>query len=79
MVGVTIWASGGYSTTTVASGVYTLSGVVADSYILTPTLSGYTFAPLTRTVTVPPNASGQDFVGTQQGCMINYLPALLRR
>ena len=43
---------------------YTLSGLAAGTYTLTVSKSGYSFAPTSRTVTVPPDATGQDFVGT---------------
>jgi formylglycine-generating enzyme required for sulfatase activity len=34
--------------------------VLTDIYILTPTLNGYAFSPSTRTVSVAPDATGQD-------------------
>ena len=40
------------------------SGLAAGTYTLTASKSGYAFAPSSRTVAVPPDASGQDFVGT---------------
>ena len=46
------------------SGAYSISGLVAGTYTLTPSKIGYTFTPVTRTVTVPPAAPGQDFVAT---------------
>jgi len=62
--GVTVSAGSGVSTTTNASGYYTITDLITGTYTLTPTLSGYTFSPPTRTVNVPPSATGQDFVGT---------------
>jgi hypothetical protein len=65
--GVTVAASGGAtgSTTTNASGAYTLAGVPpgATSVVVTPTKSGHTMTPLTRTVAGPVNANvtGQNF------------------
>ncbi len=58
-------SNGSTSTTTNASGAYTLSGVVNGTYTLTPSLSGYTFSPATRSVTVSSaNVTGQNFTGT---------------
>ena len=51
------------STTTDSNGAYTITGLAAGTYTLTPSKSGYSFTPASRTVTVPPDATGQDFVG----------------
>lgn len=59
--GVTIRDAAGHSTTTDASGSYTLSGLAAGQYTLTPTKSGMSFSPATRSISVPPGATGQDF------------------
>jgi len=64
--GVTVSAGSGGSAVTDASGYYTLFGVITGMYTLTPTKTGYTFSPVTRTVSVPPDAAGQDFTGTLQ-------------
>jgi len=56
----------GHSVMTDGNGAYTLSGLTAGTFTLTPSKSGYTFFPASRTVTVPPDATGQDFVGTNQ-------------
>jgi PKD repeat protein len=62
--GVTV-STGAVSTTTNASGAYTLSGLSNGAYTLTPSLSGYTFAPANRSVTISGAAvTGQDFTGT---------------
>ena len=50
--------------TTDSTGTYTLTAVLLGSYTLTPTKSGYSFTPTTRTVSVSANISGQDFVAT---------------
>ena len=58
-------SNGATSTTTNASGAYTLSGVANGTYALTPSLSGYTFSPANRSVTVSgANVTAQDFTGT---------------
>ncbi|MBA7659035.1 Ycf48-like protein [subsurface metagenome] len=53
----------GGSAITDASGVYTTTGLIAGTYTLTPSKSAYVFSPPTRTVSVPPSATGQDFTG----------------
>jgi len=62
--GVTISDGAGHTATTDSNGNYTLSGLTAGTYTLTPSKSGYTFSPASRTVNVPPNATGQDFTGS---------------
>src|SRR6185436_8882432 len=68
--GVLVSASGGFtgSTTTASNGTYTLSGVLsgATSIVLTPSLSGHSMSPPTRTVAGPVTVSvtGQNFTGT---------------
>jgi pimeloyl-ACP methyl ester carboxylesterase len=54
----------GHTTTTDSSGNYTLSGLAAGAYVITPSKSGYTFSPASTPVTVPPDSTGQDFIGT---------------
>jgi len=61
--GVTISDGAGHTATTDSNGNYTLSGLAAGTYTITPSKSGYTFSPTSRTVSVPPNATGQDFTG----------------
>ncbi|MBX3712527.1 MAG: proprotein convertase P-domain-containing protein [Lysobacter sp.] len=65
--GVTV-SAGSATATTNSSGAYTLSGLSNGSYTLTPSLSGYTFSPASRSVTVNgANVTGQDFAGTGSG------------
>jgi len=61
--GVTIHDGAGHMATTDGDGHYTLNGLAAGTYTLTPSKSGYTFAPPSRTVSVPPNQTDQDFLG----------------
>lgn len=76
--GVTISDGAGHTATTDSSGNYTLSGLAAGSYTLTPTKSDYTFSPSSRTVSVPPNMTGQDFTGTQTvRTPIVFIPGLM--
>ncbi|MBI5076189.1 MAG: carboxypeptidase regulatory-like domain-containing protein [Nitrospirae bacterium] len=53
------------NTTTNASGVYTFTGRANGNYTVTPSLAGFTFAPVNRAVVINnANVTGQDFVGT---------------
>lgn len=65
--GVTV-STGSTSATTNSTGAYTLSGLANGTYTVTPTLSGYTFSPVNRSVTVNgANVTGQNFTGTASG------------
>jgi hypothetical protein len=78
--GVTVSVSAGGSATTDANGAYTIDGLTAGTYTLTPSKSGYTFSPPTRTVSVPPDATGQDFTGSSSEpppCDLSKQPVLL--
>ena len=61
LAGVIISVSAAGSAITDGNGDYSISGLTAGTYTLTPSRSGYTFTPPSRTVTVPPDATGQDF------------------
>jgi serine protease len=62
--GVTV-SNGAASTTTNSSGAYTLANLANGTYTITPTLSGYSFSPANRSVTVNgANVTGQNFTGT---------------
>jgi hypothetical protein len=63
---VTLTTSIGVSTTTAANGVYTFTGLSSGILTLTPTSPGQSFWPPTRTVTLPPDATQQDFVLQQR-------------
>ena len=62
--GVTVSSDLGHTVTTDDKGNYTLTGLTPSSYEITPTKGGCTFIPGSRTVSVPPDAAGQDFVAT---------------
>jgi len=64
IAGVAVSAGPDGSATTDASGYYTITNLITGTYTLTPSKSGYTFSPPSRTVSVPPDAAGQDFVGS---------------
>jgi hypothetical protein len=61
MAGVQISAGANYSATTNSSGEYTIADVPVGTYSLAPTTPGYLWSPTSRSVTVPPSATGQDF------------------
>ncbi|HPC84077.1 MAG TPA: pre-peptidase C-terminal domain-containing protein [Thermoanaerobaculaceae bacterium] len=61
--GATVTA-GGVSATADASGNYTVSGLTAGTYTVTPAKSGCTFTPASRSVTLGPNATGVSFTAT---------------
>lgn len=61
--GATVTA-GSASTTSDASGNYTISGLAAGTYTVTPSKSGCTFTPTSRSVTVGPNATGINFTAS---------------
>lgn len=63
LAGVNLTA-GNISTISAADGTYTLSGLVAGTYTVSPSKVSYSFAPLTQAVTVGPDQSGIDFAGT---------------
>ena len=60
---VTLSDNAGHTATTDSNGNYTISGLSAGTYTLTPSKIGYTFSPASHTVSVPPSATGQDFTG----------------
>jgi hypothetical protein len=75
--GVTVRTNTGLTATTNSSGVYTISNVPASctAYTLTPSLSGYTFAPATQSVTVLnaniPSGGTTNFIGTPTNLSIS--------
>ena len=64
--GVTISDDPGHTATTDSNGNYIHSGLVAGTYTITPSKSGYIFSPASRAVSVPPDATGQDFTGSSE-------------
>lgn len=64
IAGVTV-GNGTVSATTSSTGAYTLSGLANGTYTLTPSLSGYTFSPVSQSVTVNgASVTGRNFTGT---------------
>jgi hypothetical protein len=63
LVGVTVSVGSAGSSTTDAYGTYIVTDLPPGTYTLTPSTSGYLWSPEVRSVTVPPDAKGQDFTG----------------
>jgi uncharacterized repeat protein (TIGR02543 family) len=64
LAGVTV-TDGTRTVLTDGTGTYTLTGVPAGTYVLTPTLTGYTFTPASTSITVSGSMTvGQTFTGS---------------
>ena len=74
LAGVTVAAAGGPSAITDATGAYAITGLTAGSYTLTAARKGYSFSPSGLSVSLPPNATSQDFVGSTKV----FLPLMVR-
>lgn len=59
--GVTVSAGAAGSATTGPDGAYTITELAGGTYTLTPNKPGFGFIPPTRSVSVPPDAIGQNF------------------
>lgn len=57
-------SAGSVSTTSDASGNYTLAGLAAGTYSVTASKTGCTFSPTSISVTVGPSATGKNFTAT---------------
>ena len=77
MAGVTVADDADKSALTDSSGAYTLSGLTAGTYTLTASKSGHSFTPSSRTVTLPPSATGAGLVGPPLQ-HTTFLPLVLR-
>ena len=71
----TITADGTVASLTDSNGDYTLTGLLTGTYTLTPTKNGYSFTPVTRTVTVPPDAHDVNFFAPVRWTLMVYLDA----
>jgi hypothetical protein len=80
--GVIISDNSGHSAATGDAGEYRLDHLLAGTYTITPNRSGYGFCPAARTITIPPDATEQDFIGALTGsdaCSGRiFLPAILK-
>jgi PKD repeat protein len=63
--GVIVATRSSNSATTNTSGVYAITDLITGTYTITPTKNGYTFSPASRMIDVPPDAAGQDFIGSK--------------
>jgi len=62
--GVTV-STGLRSATTQSDGTYSITGLTGGAYTVTPVKTGFTFSPVTRTVSLNANVSGVNFTATQ--------------
>ncbi|MFN8209062.1 MAG: carboxypeptidase-like regulatory domain-containing protein [Bacteroidales bacterium] len=62
--GVLVTSSDGKTATTNSSGEYSIAGITEASVTLTPTKTGYTFDPVSITLTMDKDYTGQNFVAT---------------
>ena len=76
VVGVTITATGGYTTTTDAFGAYAFNDLESGTYTLTPSKEGYNFVPESLMFTVPPGAVGN--FGAELLLHKVFLPCLVK-
>ena len=64
-VTVTLSGAGSGTTTTAANGSYSFSGLAAGNYVVTPSLSGYTFSPTSQAVAITTaNVTGTNFTSS---------------
>ena len=63
--GLATLSAASFTVTTDANGNYTFANLPAGKYLVVPLQNGYTFTPGSRSVTLPPSATGQNF--TRQG------------
>lgn len=64
-VAMALTSSSSVTVSTDNSGNYTFTGLTNGTYTITPTKTGYTCSPVSKTITVNnANVTGQDFVGT---------------
>jgi hypothetical protein len=60
--GIDVTLDPGPTTTTGADGAYSFADLYSGEYTLSPSLPGYTFQPIARTVILPPRTGKQNFV-----------------
>jgi formylglycine-generating enzyme required for sulfatase activity len=75
-VTITLSGTSSRTTTTNVSGVYSFTGLANGSYTITPTLTGYSFIPVSRMVTVNgSNVTTINFVGVADLIPMVNIPA----
>lgn len=72
IAGVEISDGADHSATSDGNGNYTLTGLSEGDYTLTASKAGYTFCPRSRSISVPPNQTGQDFSGSFTGTDLGF-------
>ena len=55
-------SAGSYNAVTDNQGYYSITGLPAGNYTIAPALSGYSFSPNSRNVSLPPDRHGYDFI-----------------
>lgn len=65
IAGVTVSDGAGHSSVTDSNGNYLFSGLVSGNYTITPAKDNLVFSPPSRSVSIPPNQTGQDFTTGQ--------------
>ncbi|MBN2549427.1 MAG: hypothetical protein JXB15_09740 [Anaerolineales bacterium] len=73
LVGVLVCSNTGRCATTNISGNYVIDQLPAGQYVITPSLAGYSFSPVNRTIDVPAVSCGVDFVGTSTSACANII------
>jgi hypothetical protein len=71
---VQIASSFGQTITTTATGAFTFSDLLTGTYTITPAQSEYSFWPVSRTISTPPDAKYQDFVILPAPVSITLMP-----
>jgi hypothetical protein len=76
LANVTVVVDGGLNAQTDSNGNYSVAGLEARTYTVVPAKTNYSFTPRSRVVSVPPNATNENFVGTatQLGSRRAYIP-----
>jgi hypothetical protein len=54
-------------------GFYSIRGMPAGSYTLTPSLPGYVFAPASRVISLPPDAANQSFTVLAEPVQVGFI------
>lgn len=69
---------GNLTVQTGSDGRYFIAGLTAGTYLVTPAQAGYSFAPVTRLVTLPPNVENADFVMAPLPATVIVTPGITR-
>ena len=72
---VSLFASPGFTTSSVATGDYKFTGLPAGTYSVWADKPGYAFCPYKRQVTIPPSEVGQVFNGIEAVASLIFCPS----